>query len=257
MRPSERLPARGYQANGLHGDISQAGRERVLRRFRDGRTEVLVATDVAARGLDVPDVSLVVNFDIPPDPEYYVHRIGRTGRVGRGGAAITFVNPREMRELRAIERATGARIRRGEVPTAAEAEQRELQLLEGAPARRAGEGQSADLPPGGRRAGGRPRPDRHRCRRAADGGGQSANSTQGRSCKRETHGRAADDTKAPRWRVVARRTRRRSACQVTTSRPARLRLAEGPDVKGHVRTALSGPITQRWAKVSRSGATLS
>jgi len=126
----ERLIARGYQANGLHSDINQAGRERILGSFRDGRTEVLVATDVAARGLDVPDVSLVVNFDIPPDPEYYVHRIGRTGRVGRGGVAITFVNPREMPELRAIERATGARIRRGEVPSAAEAEQRDVQLLE-------------------------------------------------------------------------------------------------------------------------------
>ena len=126
----ERLIARGYQANGLHSDINQAGRERILGSFREGRTEVLVATDVAARGLDVPDVSLVVNFDIPPDPEYYVHRIGRTGRVGRGGVAITFVNPREMPELRAIERATGARIRRGEVPTAAEAEQRDVQLLE-------------------------------------------------------------------------------------------------------------------------------
>ncbi len=126
----ERLIARGYQANGLHSDINQAGRERILGSFRDGRTEVLVATDVAARGLDVPDVSLVVNFDIPPDPEYYVHRIGRTGRVGRGGVAITFVNPREMPELRMIERATGAKIRRAEVPTAQEAEQREVQLLE-------------------------------------------------------------------------------------------------------------------------------
>ena len=126
----ERLIARGYQANGLHSDINQAGRERILGSFRDGRTEVLVATDVAARGLDVPDVSLVVNFDIPPDPEYYVHRIGRTGRVGRGGVAITFVNPREMQELRQIERATGAKIRRAEVPTAQEAEQREVQLLE-------------------------------------------------------------------------------------------------------------------------------
>ena len=125
----ERLIARGYQANGLHSDINQAGRERIIGSFRDGRTEVLVATDVAARGLDVPDVSLVVNFDIPPDPEYYVHRIGRTGRVGRGGVAITFVNPREMPELRAIERATGARIRRGEVPTGAEVEERETQVL--------------------------------------------------------------------------------------------------------------------------------
>jgi ATP-dependent RNA helicase DeaD len=126
----EGLGARGYLAEALHGDISQAIRERVLRAFRSGKTEVLVATDVAARGLDVPEVSHVINFDIPPDPEYYVHRIGRTGRYGRRGEAITFVNPREMRVLRLIERATGAHIRREEVPTAAEVEEREAEILE-------------------------------------------------------------------------------------------------------------------------------
>ncbi len=127
---AERLPGRGYAASALHGDVTQAGRERVLKAFREGRSELLIATDVAARGLDVPEVSLVINFDIPPDPEYYVHRIGRTGRFGRGGKAITFVNPREMRELQVIERVTGARILRGDLPTPAEAEERELQVLE-------------------------------------------------------------------------------------------------------------------------------
>lgn len=126
----ERLQARGYVSAALHGDISQPVREKVLRAFREGRTEVLVATDVAARGLDIPEVSLVINFDLPADPEYYVHRIGRTGRAGRSGEAITFVNPREMRELKVIERVTGAKIRRGEVPTRAEAEEREAQMLE-------------------------------------------------------------------------------------------------------------------------------
>src|SRR4051812_21192633 len=126
----EGLGARGYQAEALHGDISQVMRERVLRSFRAGQTEVLVATDVAARGLDVPEVSHVINFDIPPDPEYYVHRIGRTGRSGRSGVAITFVNPREMRALRIIERVTGAHIRRDEVPTMAEVEEREAEMLE-------------------------------------------------------------------------------------------------------------------------------
>ncbi len=126
----ERLQGRGYLAEGLHGDVSQPVRETVLRAFRDGKSEVLVATDVAARGLDIPDVSPVVNFDIPPDPEYYVHRIGRTGRLGRRGEAITFVNPREMRELRIIERVTGSRIRREQVPSGAEAEEREAQMLE-------------------------------------------------------------------------------------------------------------------------------
>src|SRR5215207_2264362 len=126
----ERLQSRAYAAEALHGNISQPQREKVIRAFREGRTEILVATDVAARGLDVPEVSLVVNFDIPPDPEYYVHRIGRTGRGGRGGEAITFVNPREMRELRVIERVTGARIRPAEVPSTADVEARDLQVLE-------------------------------------------------------------------------------------------------------------------------------
>ncbi len=126
----EGLQGRGYLAEGLHGDMSQPVREKALRAFRAGQTEVLVATDVAARGLDIPDVSPVVNFDLPPDPEYYVHRIGRTARLGRQGEAITFVNPWEMRELRVIERITGARIRREEVPTAAEVEEREAQILE-------------------------------------------------------------------------------------------------------------------------------
>jgi ATP-dependent RNA helicase DeaD len=127
---AERIQARGYVAEPIHGDISQPLREKVLRAFREGRTEVLVATDVAARGLDVPEVELVINFDIPPDPEYYVHRIGRTARAGQRGEAITFVNPREMRELKLIERVTGARIRHAELPTAAEVEERDLQVLE-------------------------------------------------------------------------------------------------------------------------------
>jgi ATP-dependent RNA helicase DeaD len=126
----DRILARGYVAEALHGDVSQPTREKVLRAFREGRTEVLVATDVAARGLDVPEVELVVNFDIPPDPEDYVHRIGRTARAGQRGEAITFVNPREMRELKLIERVTGARIRQAELPTAAEVEARDLQVLE-------------------------------------------------------------------------------------------------------------------------------
>ncbi|MHB8992202.1 MAG: DEAD/DEAH box helicase, partial [Chloroflexota bacterium] len=126
----ETLQGRGYAAEGLHGDMSQPVRERVLRALRTGQAEVLVATDVAARGLDIPEVTHVVNFDMPPDPEYYVHRIGRTGRLGRKGEAITFVNPWEMRELKVIERITGARIRREEVPTVSDVEDREAQILE-------------------------------------------------------------------------------------------------------------------------------
>jgi ATP-dependent RNA helicase DeaD len=126
----EQLQGHGYQAEALHGDISQPAREKVLRGFKQGRSEVLVATDVAARGLDIPEVSLVINFDIPPDPEYYVHRIGRTARLGRAGEAVTFINPRELRELKLIERATGAVIRRAELPTAADGVTRERQTLD-------------------------------------------------------------------------------------------------------------------------------
>jgi ATP-dependent RNA helicase DeaD len=127
---AERLPSRGYTALAIHGDVTQPGRERALKAFREGRSQILIATDVAARGLDVPDVSLVVNFDIPPDPEYYVHRIGRTGRSGKTGEAITFVNPREIRELKTIERVTGAQIRLGEAPTNREVQERANQRLE-------------------------------------------------------------------------------------------------------------------------------
>ncbi|HLH74701.1 MAG TPA: C-terminal helicase domain-containing protein, partial [Chloroflexota bacterium] len=118
------------RAAGLHGDMTQAVRTTTLNEFRRKLIDVLVATDVAARGLDIPDVTLVVNFDIPQDPEAYTHRIGRTGRMGKAGRAITFINPREMRELRVIERITGARIRRGELPTAAEVAEREREILE-------------------------------------------------------------------------------------------------------------------------------
>src|SRR6476659_2574835 len=100
------LIARGLSAAVMNGDVPQKEREKIIERLRDGRLDVLVATDVAARGLDVDRVDLVVNFDAPGEPESYVHRIGRTGRAGRSGTALTFFTPREMSRLRAIERAT-------------------------------------------------------------------------------------------------------------------------------------------------------
>jgi ATP-dependent RNA helicase DeaD len=127
---AEDLRSHGFRTAGLHGDMSQAVRSATLEEFRRGAIEVLVATDVAARGLDIPDVALVVNYDVPVDAETYVHRIGRTGRMGKRGEAATFIKPREMRELRVIERFTGARIRRGELPTAAEVTEREREVLE-------------------------------------------------------------------------------------------------------------------------------
>lgn len=113
----ERLTARAFPAETLHGDLSQVQRDRVMGRFRSNQVELLVATDVAARGLDVEHVSHVVNFDMPLDPEIYVHRIGRTGRAGRTGTAVTLVTPRERRLLKIIERSTGSEIQRLRLPT--------------------------------------------------------------------------------------------------------------------------------------------
>jgi ATP-dependent RNA helicase DeaD len=125
---AESLTSQGYPADTLHGDLSQAMRDHVMHRFREGVTELLVATDVAARGLDVNQVSHVINFDIPEDPEQYVHRIGRTARAGRSGDAITLVAPREMRLLREIERLIHKRIVPERIPTAGDIALRRLEV---------------------------------------------------------------------------------------------------------------------------------
>jgi ATP-dependent RNA helicase DeaD len=114
------LSERGYAAEALHGDVSQDMRERTLARFRDKKTLILVATDVAARGIDVERLTHVVNFNLPFDPESYTHRIGRTGRAGNKGTAITFVTPEEYRRLFALRRASGDGLHKGEVPSVAE-----------------------------------------------------------------------------------------------------------------------------------------
>ncbi len=113
----QRLTARAYAAETLHGDMNQANRDRVMGRFRSGQTELLIATDVAARGLDVEQVSHVINYDLPLEPEGYVHRIGRTGRAGRAGIAISLVTPRERRLWQSIQQTTGAKIQRMQLPT--------------------------------------------------------------------------------------------------------------------------------------------
>jgi ATP-dependent RNA helicase DeaD len=125
----EALVSRGYPAETIHGDLSQAQRDRVMRRFRTGQAAILIATDVAARGLDIPDVSHVINFDIPESPENYVHRIGRTGRAGKGGNAITLVTRREIRWVRSIERMTRAKIQFRPLPTAADVNVRRREML--------------------------------------------------------------------------------------------------------------------------------
>ncbi|WP_431028222.1 DEAD/DEAH box helicase [Lysinibacillus sp. LZ02] len=107
---SQALTLRGYLAEGIHGDLSQAKRLSVLRQFKENKIDILIATDVAARGLDISGVTHVYNFDIPQDPESYVHRIGRTGRAGNTGLAVTFVTPREMGYLRIVEETTKKRM---------------------------------------------------------------------------------------------------------------------------------------------------
>ena len=117
---SEQLNGLGYLAQPIHGEVNQAQRERTLDRFRAGRTQLLVATDVAARGLDIPDVSHIINYDLPLDAESYVHRVGRTGRAGRNGQALTLVTPRERRQLRFIEQAIHLRLQLLRLPTLAD-----------------------------------------------------------------------------------------------------------------------------------------
>jgi ATP-dependent RNA helicase DeaD len=126
---AERLAGRGYDADAIHGDMTQPLRERVLDRLRKGGLDLVVATDVAARGLDVERISHVVNYDIPTDVEAYVHRIGRTGRAGRAGVAVLFVTPRERRLLHEIERFTGQRIAPMRMPTPADVATRRKDLF--------------------------------------------------------------------------------------------------------------------------------
>ena len=126
---ANQLSTRGYAAEALNGDLSQDARIQVLNRFRAGQVKVLVATDVAARGLDIDDISHVFNFDLPDDPEVYVHRVGRTGRAGREGVAITLLSPRERFLLRRIEEYTRFRMTRAELPTIQQIENHRQALI--------------------------------------------------------------------------------------------------------------------------------
>ncbi len=128
---AEKLEARGYSASAINGDMNQALREKTIERMKKGSIDILIATDVAARGLDIERMSHVVNYDIPYDTESYVHRIGRTGRAGRKGEAILFVSPREKRMLGAIEKATRQTITRMQLPSTEDiADRRVLQFME-------------------------------------------------------------------------------------------------------------------------------
>ncbi|MBC6310449.1 DEAD/DEAH box helicase [Listeria sp. FSL L7-1582] len=125
---SRALDMRGYVAEGIHGDLTQAKRMSVLRKFKEGKIDILVATDVAARGLDISGVTHVYNFDIPQDPESYVHRVGRTGRAGKEGMAVTFVSPREMGYLKIVEDTTKKRMTPLQPPTWDEAFEGQLRV---------------------------------------------------------------------------------------------------------------------------------
>lgn len=118
-----RLQGRGYSADGLHGDMRQGQRDRVMSSFRNGITDILVATDVAARGIDVDDVEMVFNYDVPQDEEYYVHRIGRTGRAGRIGRAFTFAAGREIYKLKDIQKYIKTKIKREQIPSIRDVEE--------------------------------------------------------------------------------------------------------------------------------------
>jgi ATP-dependent RNA helicase DeaD len=121
---TDHLTARGYGADKMHGDMTQTMRERVMAKFRNRGLEFLVATDVAARGLDVDDIEVVFNYDLPHDGDDYIHRIGRTGRAGRSGRAITFVSGRELYKMQNIIRFTKGKIRRENIPSEEEVEQK-------------------------------------------------------------------------------------------------------------------------------------
>lgn len=123
------LQARGYMADGLHGDLTQPQRDRAMGKFRKNSTEILVATDVAARGIDVDDIEAVFNYDLPQDEEYYVHRIGRTARAGKKGHAFTFVVGREIYKLREIQNYANIKIERKPVPSFADVEEARTSAL--------------------------------------------------------------------------------------------------------------------------------
>ncbi len=125
----ELLQGRGYFAEGLHGDLKQPQRDKVMQKFRNGTIEILVATDVAARGIDVDDIDVVFNYDVPQDEEYYVHRIGRTGRAGRTGKAFTFCVGKEIYKLRDIMRYTKTKIAQQKLPTLSDVEEMKTNIF--------------------------------------------------------------------------------------------------------------------------------
>ena len=233
---TETMNGRGYRAEALHGGMDQAQRDRVMGRLRDGTAELLIATDVAARGLDVDTLTHVVNFDVPSAPDSYVHRIGRVGRAGREGVAITLAEPRERRLLDNIEKATKQRIAIEPVPSVAELRARQAELTAGTRARGAGGRQPRRLRRAARVAGERwrsalDRPRRPQARpRGQRGDGRGAGDPDGRrssgqAARGSARARLATGATS-RWTTPARQRSHR--VRADQPRPPRRRQAGRP-----------------------------
>ena len=196
---AERLRARGFSAAAINGDVAQVQRERTIDQLRKGKLDILVATDVAARGLDVERISHVINHDIPTDTESYVHRIGRTGRAGRSGQAISFVTPRENYLLRAIEKANRTTLEQMNLPTVEDVNAFRVAKFTEAITQALGDSQLGDLPRAGAvlRAGARRPGSRHRRRHRRARAGRRAAAPRG-------HARAAHPERRER-RELGRR----------------------------------------------------
>ena len=227
----KKMKDRGFNVKALHGDMSQGSRDGVMLGFKGGRVPILVATDVAARGLDISTVTHVVNFDVPRSPDVYVHRIGRTGRVGRAGRAITFVEPKQEKELEAIERHTGVKVSPWEA--GAHVEPAPIGRREAAPPHQAA--RHAQRRRGVRQAHRRRRPcRRHRGRRPRQ-------RRHPRGVDRRRGGARRQGARALRVPVGARRrgrADRRRGRRRARARPAHPRRArEGLSARGEVRRA--------------------
>ncbi|WP_223066048.1 DEAD/DEAH box helicase [Paenibacillus caui] len=212
---NEALQSKGYASDELHGDLSQAKREQVMRAFRSAKLQLLVATDVAARGIDVEGVTHVYNYDIPQDVEYYIHRIGRTGRAGGKGLAVTFVAPKDLPELRDIERGISQRIKRQRYEASGFAE-REKPGEEAAAksGRRAGErgdgrpkkgGAASRAGKSGGRAAGGGRAEGRRGEERAGGGRREGRSAGGRGGRQDSRPQGRSGSPGGRGRSGGRR----------------------------------------------------
>ena len=212
---TETLNGRGYRAEALHGGMSQEQRDRVMGRLRGETADLLVATDVAARGLDIEHLTHVINYDVPCAPESYVHRIGRVGRAGREGVAITLAEPREHRMLKTIEQVTGQRIAIEKVPTVADLRARRLELTRAALRESLLEPTSLDRVPRRRRDAGR-RVRRHGGRPGRGEAGPRGRRADGRRRGRDPGGRAP----APAPASARGATAARGEAPAAAARPA-------------------------------------